>query len=184
MSREAVVAALYAHSPTGGGCDFGGLVCSNPDHIYDALAAANLLAQPTADEAEGDEREVLVRLLHNEGDGGVWEAFDRSAAEEVADTVLDAGFRRRDPDAGLRERVEAPVDRLESIISRAEEMDRRGPDAFKTGQEHLTPAFREVNWKSAFMALGALMTEVQEIMPDLRAALAADTPTPAPEGGR
>src|SRR5690606_25642808 len=42
--------------------------------------------------AEGspDPREALVALLHNEGDGGIWEHFDRKNSEAVADAILAA----------------------------------------------------------------------------------------------
>lgn len=35
-----------------------------------------------------DPREALVALLHNEGDGGIWEHFDRKNSEAVADAIL------------------------------------------------------------------------------------------------
>ena len=44
--------------------------------------------------ALADERAELICLLHNEGDGGVWEGFDLANSMIVADFVLAAGFHR------------------------------------------------------------------------------------------
>lgn len=94
------------------GMNVGGLVITLPIAKWHE-AAANLLSQPTADEAEGDEREALadVLLASWAKQGGLHPPLetDRPDALEDAGRVLAAGFRRRDPDAGLRERVEAVI---------------------------------------------------------------------------
>ena len=41
-------------------------------------------------------------------------------------------------------------------------MDRRGPDQFRTGQPHLSPAFREVNWEAAFKAVVRLLNKIED----------------------
>lgn len=64
------------------------------------------------------------------------------------------------------EDAEAVVKKVREAVAEAQAMDKRGPDQFKTGQEHLTPAFREVNWKQAFMALAKIMTKVEEAVAD------------------
>jgi hypothetical protein len=38
------------------------------------------------------------------------------------------------------------------------------PEDFKTGQNHLPPAFREINYRDAFMALAHLMEQIEEVV--------------------
>ncbi len=70
---------------------------------------ARLAAQPPQDDPQPDEREELAQVLAD--------VLDRDEygtdASTLAAAVLAAGFRR-DPDAGLRERVEAMVSAAES----------------------------------------------------------------------
>ncbi|HET7386876.1 MAG TPA: hypothetical protein VFJ19_09475 [Nocardioidaceae bacterium] len=47
----------------------------------------------------------------------------------------------------LLEDAEAEVQRLRAALN---EIDRMDPDDFRTGQDHLLPAFREVNFRAAF----------------------------------
>lgn len=65
-----------------------------------------------------DAREALVALLHNEGDGGIWEHFDRKNSEAVADAILAAGWtppgervKPSEDDQWWESLVEAPCDR-------------------------------------------------------------------------
>jgi hypothetical protein len=52
--------------------------------------------------------------------------------------------------------------KIREAVAEAQEMDRLGPDQFKTGQTHLSPAFREINYKSAFLALAKIFNKVEE----------------------
>lgn len=52
--------------------------------------------------------------------------------------------------------------KVRAVVAEAQEMGRRGPGQFRTGQEHLPPAFREVNWEAAFKAVAALLTKVED----------------------
>ena len=36
------------------------------------------------------------------------------------------------------------------------------PEDFKTGQNHLPPAFREINYRDAFSALAHIIEQIQE----------------------
>lgn len=62
---------------------------------------------------------------------------------------------------------DAALAKIRAAVAEAQEMDKRGPDQFKTGQEHLTPAFRETNWKNAFLALALIFTQVEEAVAEL-----------------
>ena len=68
-----------------------------------------------------EKREALVRFLHNEGDGGIWESFDRANAETVADALapLLAGWLADARAVGKAETVRP-------VLDVAEEAERRG----------------------------------------------------------
>lgn len=58
--------------------------------------------------------------------------------------------------------AEEALERVWAVLDKVDAMNSAGPDAFKTGQEHLSPAFREVDWLRAFMALAGLVTEIEQ----------------------
>lgn len=80
----------------------------------------------------------------------------------------------RRPAAVYRARILTLCDEAErlakvrEVLALAAEMDKAGPDQFKTGQDHLTPAFREVNWEQAFKALAEFLTAIGEAANDGR----------------
>lgn len=47
-----------------------------------------------------------------------------------------------------------------AYLSALEELDSLRPDDFRTGQGHLTPAFREVNFRDAFRAVCRIVNGV------------------------
>lgn len=128
------------------------------------------------------EQERELRALLDAATDLPWEEGDATPAERIdgllvgpsqdIEPMIAAGC---DPDdaalivaavnalPGLLDALADAQQRLDAVraaVVKAQEMDKRGPDQFKTGQEHLPPAFREVNWKSAFMALAAIVTEI------------------------
>lgn len=48
--------------------------------------------------------------------------------------------------------------RLEPLLAKANGMR---PDHFRTGQDHLPPAFREIDFKAAFLALAEVFNEIE-----------------------
>lgn len=61
-----------------------------------------------------------------------------------------------------------------TAVDQATELDRKGPDQFRTRQEHLPPAFREVQWEDAFRALAVIMTDVERAVEPIRGLMEVD----------
>lgn len=135
-------------------------------HANDALAwAAACYAAP----------ETVYRLLEvdlSDGDGehrGVrwWEPWPRTWRREI--------YLEPTPEQRIRELVKAgaliaaEIDRLRSseggcVYREAlDELDRVQPDDFKAGQGHLSPAFREVDFRAAF---GHVVNVVNRVLHD------------------
>jgi hypothetical protein len=73
--------------------------------------------------------------------------YDRNALIDDIRAVLDA------------ENITSPLGRVRELVAAA---DALSPDDFKTGQNHLPPAFREINYRDAFMALAHIMEQIEE----------------------
>lgn len=56
------------------------------------------------------------------------------------------------------EGAKAVLDAVEPLFGEADEMD---PSDYKVRQGHLPPAFREINYRAAFMALAILLGKVE-----------------------
>jgi hypothetical protein len=58
---------------------------------------------------------------------------------------------------------QAQVARVRELVAAA---DALRPEDFKTGQDHLPPAFRETNFHDAFMALAHIVEQIEEVVRD------------------
>lgn len=100
---------------------------------------------------------------------------DERVAVEAARWVARVEAERDEARQGLADlaaKVEAVV---ADYSARVEAMS---PDNYRTGQDHLPPAFREIDFRAAFLALGELVNGFEA---SLRAVLTADS-TPRQEG--
>lgn len=64
----------------------------------------------------------------------------------------------REQMAAERDALAATVAKVQEYIVQVNAMD---PEAYKTGQDHLSPAFREVNFKDAFMDLAKIVNGIE-----------------------
>lgn len=55
--------------------------------------------------------------------------------------------------------------RVRELVAAANALD---PADFKTGQNHLPPAFREINFRDAFMALAHIIEQIEKTVRDER----------------
>jgi len=58
---------------------------------------------------------------------------------------------------------EGPIARVREVVAMANALD---PDDFKTNQNHLPPAFRQIDYYTAFMALASLIELIEEAVKD------------------
>lgn len=54
------------------------------------------------------------------------------------------------------------IETIREVIADANAMN---PEDYKTGQDHLSPAFREVNFRDAFLATTQLLERIERALP-------------------
>lgn len=59
------------------------------------------------------------------------------------------------------DRAETAEGRLAEVWDALDRANALHPDQFKTGQGHLSPAFREVNFRAAFEALVGIVNQIE-----------------------
>jgi hypothetical protein len=79
--------------------------------------------------------------------GLIWPDECESMHEDIARRVLAVGVPK--------------LAQVRAVLAKSDSMR---PDDFKINQEHLSPAFREVDYQAAFMALVAIVIEAQTLL--------------------